>query len=55
VKAEFAGRGIWVLHRASLARYFGRALVIGNSRLPEQGRPPSLPSATTRCLLAAAE
>jgi ABC-type multidrug transport system fused ATPase/permease subunit len=57
VKAEFAGRNIWVLHRASLARYFDRPLVIGNSRLPEQGSPAELAERNDSLLtlLAAAE
>ena len=56
-EAEFVGRGIWVLHRASLARYFDRALVIGNSRLPEQGSPAELAERNDSLLtlLAAAE
>ena len=38
LKEEFAGRGIiWVLHRASLARNFERALVLSGGKLQEQG------------------
>lgn len=58
MKAEFAGRGIiWVPHRACLARYFDRALVIGNGRLPEQGSPAELAERNDSLLtlLAAAE
>ncbi len=39
LKDEFADRGIiWVLHRASLARYFDRVLVLSSGKLHEQGR-----------------
>jgi putative ABC transport system ATP-binding protein len=43
LKEEFAGRGIiWVLHRASLARYFDHVLVFSNGKLQEQGAPAEL-------------
>jgi len=43
LKEEFAGRGIiWVLHRASLARNFERALILSGGKLQEQGRVQEL-------------
>lgn len=39
LKEELAGRGlVWVLHRASLARHFGRVVVMSEGRVVEQGR-----------------
>jgi putative ABC transport system ATP-binding protein len=54
---EFAGRGIiWVLHRASLARNFGRVLVLSNGKLHEQGAPTQLDgNGSLMSLLIAAE
>jgi ABC-type multidrug transport system fused ATPase/permease subunit len=38
LREELAGRGIiWVLHRASLARNFDRALILSGGKLQEQG------------------
>jgi putative ABC transport system ATP-binding protein len=58
LREEFAGRGIiWVLHRASLARYFDHALVLSNGKLQEQGAPAELAERkdSLLTLLAAAE
>jgi ABC-type multidrug transport system fused ATPase/permease subunit len=54
---EMAGRGlIWVLHRASLARSFGRVLVMAAGKLQEQGTFAELDRKdTTMGLLMAAE
>jgi putative ABC transport system ATP-binding protein len=43
LREEFAGRGIiWVLHRASLARNFDRALILSGGKLQEQGKVEEL-------------
>src|SRR5271169_4042434 len=54
---EFAGRGlIWVLHRASLTRYFDRVLVMSNGKLQEQGTLAELaPKGSLLSMLVAAE
>jgi ABC-type iron transport system FetAB ATPase subunit len=39
MKEEYVGRGVvWVLHRASLAKYFDRVIVMSEGRVVEQGR-----------------
>jgi energy-coupling factor transporter ATP-binding protein EcfA2 len=57
LKEEFAGRGIiWVLHRASLARNFERALILSGGKLQEQGRVSELQgNGSLMSLLVAAE
>jgi len=57
LKEEFAGRGIiWVLHRASLARDFDRALILSGGKLREQGIISELQgSGSLMSLLIAAE
>jgi ABC-type multidrug transport system fused ATPase/permease subunit len=57
LKEEFAGRGIiWVLHRASLARNFERALVLSGGKLQEQGTVSELQgNGSLLSLLVAAE
>lgn len=57
LKEEFAGRGIiWVLHRASLARNFERALILSGGKLQEQGSVSELQgNGSLMSLLVAAE
>ena len=57
LRAELAGRGIiWVLHRASLARNFDRALILSGGKLQEQGSVSELQgSGSLMSLLVAAE
>src|SRR5271165_5090718 len=57
LKEEFAGRGIiWVLHRASLARNFERALILSGGKLQEQGSVSELQAnGSLMSLLVAAE
>jgi ABC-type multidrug transport system fused ATPase/permease subunit len=57
LREEFAGRGIiWVLHRASLARNFDRALILSGGKLQEQGSVSELQgNGSLMSLLVAAE
>jgi len=56
LREEFAGRGIiWVLHRASLARNFDRALILSGGKLQEQGSVSELGNDSLMSLLVAAE
>jgi energy-coupling factor transporter ATP-binding protein EcfA2 len=57
LREEFAGRGIiWVLHRASLARNFDRALILSGGKLQEQGSVSELQGhGSLMSLLVAAE
>jgi putative ABC transport system ATP-binding protein len=57
LRGEFAGRGIiWVLHRASLARNFDRALILSGGKLQEQGSVSELQgNGSLMSLLVAAE
>jgi energy-coupling factor transporter ATP-binding protein EcfA2 len=57
LREEFNGRGIiWVLHRASLARNFDRALILSGGKLQEQGSVVELQgNGSLMSLLVAAE